>query len=372
MGMPSARRRASFVRSRHGDLGDAEPHAVAIGDRGALSLDHLEQPAADGAASDQADAHLANRLDADAVEPRRARPCAARRRTRRRRAASRPAVPDRRGTRRARRRDSSFQSDDCAPAACSSRCSSTCSAQGNSMSPGTPTTIVSAVTLLERCAQRRRRRRQSIRAIDRLAQQQKRLDRETLGEAPAVMVEIFGDRRPIEPGRQLAEARVELVAAAIGEHAELTRAAHAGGDVAVAQAVAHQLALQMARRRAPAIGPQAGRDRDQLARSARDGARQTPRPPCRRGWRRRTSPASCSRSLRATPPADRRARATEIAGIGGRRRTRATSIRCRASTGRAPCGARDRSDRARRAPATTPRGRSSGGAGRRRTETATR
>ena len=35
-------------------------------------------------------------------------------------------------------------------------------------------------------------------AIDRFAQQQKRLDRKALGEPPAVMIEIFGDRRAIE------------------------------------------------------------------------------------------------------------------------------------------------------------------------------
>ena len=71
------------------------------------------------------------------------------------------------------------------------------------------------------------------------------------------MIEVLGDRRPLEPGRELAEAGVELVAAAVGEHAELAGADHAGGDVAVAQAVAHQLALQMARRGAPAVGAQA-------------------------------------------------------------------------------------------------------------------
>ena len=54
----------------HGDPRHAEAHAVAIGDGGVLALDHLEQPAADGAAADHADAQLAHRLDADALEAR--------------------------------------------------------------------------------------------------------------------------------------------------------------------------------------------------------------------------------------------------------------------------------------------------------------
>ncbi len=86
------------------------------------------------------------------------------------------------------------------------------------MSPGTPTTIVSAVT---RSSSARAARRVGAdgAAVDRLAEQQERLHREALGEAPAVMLEILGHRRPIEPGLELAEARVELVAAAVGEHA---------------------------------------------------------------------------------------------------------------------------------------------------------
>ncbi len=115
----------------------------------------------------------------------------------------------------------------------------------------------------ERLAQRGRARRDRS-AIDRLAQQQERLDREALREAAAVMIEILGHRRPIETRHQLAEPRVELVAAAIGQHPELARAAHAGGDIAVARSVAHQLALQVTRRRAPAVGAQPRRDADQL------------------------------------------------------------------------------------------------------------
>ena len=146
-------------------------------------------------------------------------------------------------------------------------------------------------------------------AIDRLAEQQERLDREALGEAPAVVLEILGDRRPFEAGLELAEAGVELVAAAIGEHAELARAAHAGGDVAVADgrrapARAAGAASPCPSRRA--AGPPRWRS---AARSARGGAPRTPRRPCRRGWRRRRSPASCSRSRRATPPPGRRGRA---------------------------------------------------------------
>ena len=134
-------------------------------------------------------------------------------------------------------------------------------------------------------------------AIDRLAQQQEGLDRKPFGEAPAVVVEIFGDRRAIASGRELAEAGVELVAPAIGEHAQLPRPAHAGNDVAVAQAVAHEFALQVAGRRAPTVGPQAAGDGDQL--------RAALRLPCR----------ECHAHHRAqagTDPGDRRGAATAI------------------------------------------------------------
>ena len=126
------------------------------------------------------------------------------------------------------------------------------------MSPGTPTTIVSAVT--RSSASRSACRSVAIdpRSID-FAQEQERLDRKALGEAAAVMLEIAGHRRLVEAGHQPAEADVELAAAAVGEHADLPRPPHAGGDVAVAQAVAHQLALHVPRRRAPAVGPQARR-----------------------------------------------------------------------------------------------------------------
>jgi len=95
-------------------------------------------------------------------------------------------------------------------------------------------------------------------AIDRLAQQQERLDRKALRESSSVMIEILGHRRTLEVGQELAEPGVQLVAAAIGQHAELPRAHHAGRDVAVAKAVAHELALQMPRGRAPTVRPQAG------------------------------------------------------------------------------------------------------------------
>ena len=94
-------------------------------------------------------------------------------------------------------------------------------------------------------------------AIDGFAQDQERAHRKLFGESPAVMIEILGDGRPLEAGHQAAEPGVQLDAAAIREHAQLTGAAHAGGDVAVAPAVAHQLALQMAGRGAPAVGSQA-------------------------------------------------------------------------------------------------------------------
>src|SRR5688500_19932991 len=77
------------------------------------------------------------------------------------------------------------------------------------------------------------------------------------------MIEVLGDRWLGETGPEHAEPRVELVAAAIRQHAELTRARHAGRDIAGALAVAHELALQMTRRRAPTIGTQSRRDRDE-------------------------------------------------------------------------------------------------------------
>ena len=79
-----------------------------------------------------------------------------------------------------------------------------------------------------------------------------------LGEPLAVVIEVRGDRRMLEARREHAEPRVELVAAAIRQHAELARAHHAGGDIAGALAVAHELALEVARRGAPAVGAQAG------------------------------------------------------------------------------------------------------------------
>jgi hypothetical protein len=101
-------------------------------------------------------------------------------------------------------------------------------------------------------------------AIDRLAEQQERLDRKTFGEPTAMVIQILGDRRPIEVRKELAKARVELVAAAIRQHPELARAHHAGGDIAIAKAVAHQLPLQVPRRRPPAIRAQPSGDGDQL------------------------------------------------------------------------------------------------------------
>ncbi len=170
--------------------------------------------------------------------------------------------------------------------------------------------------------------------IDRFAQEQEGLDRKTLGEAAAVMLEVSGHRRLVESRHQPAEADVELAAAAIGEHADLPRPPHAGRDVAVAQAIAHQLALQVPRRRAPAVGPQARRDRDQLRAAFgithREGRPDHPAEACAdEGDRRRRS-----RSPRATPPSDRRVRAPKSPELAPRRRrSRARSSRCRASTG---------------------------------------
>ena len=213
------------------------------------------------------------------------------------------------------------------------------------MSPGTPTTMVSAVTRSSSGAPGARIGADRP-AIDRLAEHQERLHREALGEAPAVVLEVLGDRRPFQAGLELAEAGVELVAAAIGEHAELAGAAHAGGDVAVADgrrgpARAAGAASPCPSRRA------AGPPRWQSAgRSARDGAPRTPRRPSRRGSPRRRSPASCSRSRRATPPPGRPGRAPRSPAGARPRRSRARSIRCRASTDRAPSCAPGRSGRA--------------------------
>ncbi len=95
-------------------------------------------------------------------------------------------------------------------------------------------------------------------AVDRLAEEQERLHWKTLGEAATVMLEVIGHRRPVQAWLELAESGIELDAAAIGEHAELARPAHAGGDVAVADPVADQFPLQMTRGRAPPVGPEPG------------------------------------------------------------------------------------------------------------------
>src|SRR4029079_4643360 len=90
-----------------------------------------------------------------------------------------------------------------------------------------------------------------------------RADRELRREPLAVVIEVRGDRRLRAPRGEAAPPRVERVAAALCEHAALARAGHAGRDVAGAQAVAHELALEVARRGAPAVGPEARGDRDQ-------------------------------------------------------------------------------------------------------------
>ncbi len=209
-------------------------------------------------------------------------------------------------------------------------------------------------------------------AIDRFAQQQERLDRKALGESPAMMIEIFGHRRTIESRQQLSESRVQLVAAAIGEHAQLARPHHAGGDVAVAQAITHQLALQMARGRAPAVGAQPGRDGDQLRAAI--------------GMTGREHHADHAAEARADPGDGKLAPAAvepcrdEVGEAGDRngvvrvagRQSPATSSRCRARMGRARCAWRDRSGPARRAPATMPRADRHRRSGRRRTETGRR
>ena len=69
-GMPAASGPRALVRSRTAIRETRKRDAVAIGDGALLALDHLEQAAAHGAAADHADAQLAHRLDADALEAR--------------------------------------------------------------------------------------------------------------------------------------------------------------------------------------------------------------------------------------------------------------------------------------------------------------
>ena len=77
------------------------------------------------------------------------------------------------------------------------------------------------------------------------------------------MLEVAGDRRLLEAGREHAEAGIELVTPAIRQHAQLARADHPGRDIPRAHAIAHELALQVTRGGAPAVGPEPGGDRDQ-------------------------------------------------------------------------------------------------------------
>ena len=256
-------RAARLGQVAHGDPRHPEAHAVAIGHGGVLAFDHLEQPAADRAAADHADAQLAHRLDAHALE---ARPGADGRRAAERAGAAqqlgqpvligqegvvaveRVERPQRRlragglelavqlHLQRPRKQHVAGHADDDGVG-------------GDPLEQGAPGARIGA----------------DCPAIDRLAEHQEGLHREALGEAPAVVLEVLGDRRPFEAGLERAEAGVELVAAAVGEHAELAGPAHAGGDVAVADGVADQLALQVPGGRAPAVGPQPGRDGDQPA-----------------------------------------------------------------------------------------------------------
>ena len=108
-----------------------------------------------------------------------------------------------------------------------------------------------------------------------------------------MMIEVRGDRRlrraraSSTPNRVSSSSRPRYVSMPSWRARD-----HAGRDVAGALAVAHELALEVARGGAPAVGAQPGGDRDELARRDRGGA---PRARCRRarrGSRRRTSPAS--------------------------------------------------------------------------------
>ena len=118
-------------------------------------------------------------------------------------------------------------------------------------------------------------------AVDGLAQQQERAYGKLLGEAAAMMIEILGYRRTLEPGHQSSEADVQLHPAAIGEHAQLPGAAHAGGHIAIAPAVTDQLALQMAGRGAPSVWSQARRDQSAAGSEPGAGRQRTPTIPPR-------------------------------------------------------------------------------------------
>ena len=189
--------------------------------------------------------------------------------------------------------------------------------------------------VLERLAQRGRAFRDGA-AIDRLAQQQERPDGEALREAPPMVLQILRHGRAFQAGAELAEPHVELVAPAVGEHPELTGAAHARRHVAVGDAVAHQFPLQVTRGRAPAIGAQPRRDADQPRAAGRmaDGEgrpHHAPQAGADEGDGRRHIRSHPAR----TPPGPPGRAPTARAAPRGPR-SRARSIRCRARRDTAP------------------------------------
>ena len=241
----------------HGDPRDAEPHAVALGERVALAIEQIEHAAADDAAADHADPDLAH--------------AAARRR---RRTRARGAVaPRERAVLAKQRGELVLIGEERVVAVLGVELPQRAARAGG---------LQLAIELvLERVREQqiaghaddRARRRSRARArrapLPRSAPNRQRsiasLSSRNVRtgnrcrEPLAVMIEVRGDRRLRELGREHAEPRVELVAAAIRQHAELACARHAGRDIAGAQAVAHELALEVTRRRAPAVGAQARR-----------------------------------------------------------------------------------------------------------------
>ncbi len=193
------------------------------------------------------------------------------------------------------------------------------------------------------------------RAVDRFAEQQKRAHRESFGEALAVIIEIFRDRRTLQSRHELAEAGVELVASAISQHAHLTRPAHTGGHVAAAQPVAHQLALQVPCGGAPAVRSKAGGNHNQLValRGVTHGE----------GNADHAAKTGTDKRDRAVAPAPVEPRRNQI-GKARRRNRRRLDVIVEAAPGgpvtrpartEARCSSMDRSGPVRRATATTPR-----------------
>ncbi len=262
---------ARLLEIANGDLGDAEANAVALGHRTGLRGEHRQYAATDGATPDHADPDLAQRTGADTFEPR----------------------PWRGGGERARVAQQGGE----LVLIGEERVVAVLGVELPQRALRADGLELAIQLVLEGVGEQQiaghaddqhvggdaGERRTHVggldgesTAIDRLAEQQERANRELRGEPLAVMIEVGGDGWMRELRHEHAEPRVELVASAIGEHPELPRARHAGRDVAGAQTIAYELALEMAGGGPPAVGTQTGGDRDQsgaplgMARRERD------------------------------------------------------------------------------------------------------